>query len=189
MTPSGPKTLPAEEQQGLLTLLRARFEENEHRHPTLEWRSVASKLKDRPDKLWSLGEMERTGGEPDVFQMDGGEGSLVFVDMASESPKGRRSLCYDRPALEARRKNKPDGSAVEAAEAMGARLLTEAQYRAVQEVEPLDRKTSSWLLTPPAVRQLGGAIFGDHRFGTVWTYHNGADSYYAARGFRCALEI
>ena len=189
MTASGSKSLPERDGQDLLAVLRARFEENMHRHPRLEWERVASRLDAQPDKLRSLHEMEHTGGEPDILAVDAVEDTCLFVDFSAESPKGRRSLCYDLPALEARKKHKPGGSAVESAEAMDAVLLTEALYRVLQEVEPVDTRTSSWLLTPPDIRELGGAIFGDRRFENVWTYHNGAESYYAARGFRCALEV
>lgn len=189
MTSTGSQTLPTSEELELLAVLRARFEANMHRHPGLDWHRVVSRLELRPDKLWSLSEMERTGGEPDVVHVGDGEGPVVFMDCSKESPKGRRSLCYDRPALEGRKKHKPDGSAVGWADAMGAALLTEERYRALQRIEPVDTRTSSWLLTPPDIRERGGAIFGDHRFGAVWTYHNGADSYYAARGFRCALDV
>ncbi len=170
----------------LLETLRARFEKHMDRHPGLEWSQVQARLEEHPDKLWSLGEMERTGGEPDVTGRDGETGAFVFCDCAAESPQGRRNLCYDRAALDARKTAKPENSAVDLAAAMGVALLTEEEYRALQERGEYDLKTSSWLGTPPEVRKHGGAIFGDRRFGRVFIYHNGADSYYGARGFRGA---
>jgi hypothetical protein len=169
--------------------LKVRFEGNMHRHEGLRWDKVQARLEGKPEKLWSLGEMERSGGEPDVVGQDKKTGEYLFFDCSPDSPKGRRSLCYDRQALDARKEHKPRGSAVEMATAMGAALLTEADYRRLQELGEFDAKTSSWLETPPDIRSLGGAIFGDYRFGTVFIYHNGADSYYAARGFRCALRV
>jgi hypothetical protein len=189
MTPNSMRTLGPGRRDGLLGILEARFEENSHRHRGLAWAGVRTRLEASPDSLWSLGEMERTGGAPDVIGQHEGTGEFLFVDCSPESPAGRRSLCYDGAALEARKKNKPAGSAVDLATAMGAALLTEAEYRSLQELGAFDTKTSSWLETPPDIRSLGGAIFGDHRFGTVWIYHNGAESYYAARGFRCALRV
>ena len=173
----------------LLETLRARFEANPHRHEGLSWEKVRTRLEARPDKLRSLGELEKTGGEPDVVGRDEKTGEYVFQDCSAESPAGRRSLCYDRMALQKRKQNKPRGNAVETAAAMGAVLLTEEQYRRLQALGPCDVKTSSWLLTPPDIRQRGGALFGDYRYGTVFVYHNGADSYYAARGFRCSLRV
>ncbi|HUF66276.1 MAG TPA: DUF4256 domain-containing protein [Gemmatimonadaceae bacterium] len=172
-----------------MATLKARFETHRHRHESLQWENVRSRLEGDPEKLWSLNEMERSGGEPDVIGQDEKTSEYLFVDCSQESPKGRRSVCYDREALEARKKHKPEASAVELAAAMGAILLTEDEYRRLQELEEFDAKTSSWLQTPPAIRRLGGAIFGDYRFGTVWVYHNGAESYYGARGFRCALRV
>lgn len=160
-----------------------------HRHEGIEWEKVRARLEGAPDKLWSLREMERSGGEPDVTDRDESTGEYIFCDCSPESPQGRRGVCYDRQALEARKKHKPKASAVEMATAMGAVLLTEELYRRLQELGPFDTKTSSWLHTPPAIRDLGGAIFGDYRFGTIFVYHNGADSYYAGRGFRCALRV
>lgn len=183
------RVLEAGQREGLLETLRVRFEANTSRHEGTRWADVQEKLEAQPEKLWSLGEMERTGGEPDVVDHDEETNELLFVDCAKESPEGRRSLCYDREALEARKKHKPDGSAVEMAEDMGAELLTEEQYRRLQELGEFDTKTSSWLRTPSDIRELGGAIFGDYRYGTVFVYHNGAESYYAARGFRCSLRV
>ena len=183
------KKLGARRSEELLETLEARFESNMHRHEGIQWKKVRARLEADPDKLWSLREMERTGGEPDVVGRNEKTGQYIFYDCSAESPKGRRSLCYDREALEARKKHKPEGSAVEMATAMGAELLTEQEYRALQELGAVDTKTSSWLRTPPDVRSLGGAIFGDCRYGTVFKYHNGAESYYAARGFRCRLAV
>jgi hypothetical protein len=183
------KGLGAKERAALLETLQKRFEANKNRHEGIQWEKVLARLEAKPEKLASLAEMERTGGEPDVVGYDAKTGEYLFYDCAPESPAGRRSLCYDRAALDARKENKPKGSAVEAAAAMGAALLNEEQYRKLQALGPRDTKTSSWLETPPAIRKLGGAIFGDYRYGTVFVYHNGADSYYAARGFRCALRV
>lgn len=183
------KALEADQREALLETLRDRFEQNTARHEDIRWSDVLERLESRPERLWSLSEMERTGGEPDVVGRDEATGEFLFVDCSKESPEGRRSLCYDREALEARKKNKPDGNAVEMAEAMGADLLTEEQYRKLQELGEFDTKTSSWLRTPPDIRALGGAIFGDYRYETVFVYHNGAQSYYAARGFRCTLRV
>jgi hypothetical protein len=173
----------------LLETLKVRFEANMHRHEGLRWEKVQARLEGKPEKLWSLGEMEGSGGEPDVVGQDKKTDEYLFYDCSPESPKGRRSLCYDRRALGARKEHKPKGSAVETAAAMGTVLLTETQYRSLQQLGEFDAKTSSWLQTPPEIRDLGGAIFGDYRFGTVFIYHNGAESYYAARGFRCALRV
>ena len=181
--------LTEEEAAALIEALRARFESAPHRHEGIPWDAVRARLSLSSSRLWTLGEMERTGGEPDVVGRDEDTGECVFVDCAAESPKGRRSLCYDAAALAARKKHKPAGSAVDSAAAMGAELLNEEDYRALQALGPIDQKTSSWLATPPEIRRLGGAIFGDFRYGTVFVYHNGADSYYAARGFRCVLRV
>ena len=189
MTTKGTKTPGRSQREEPLVTLQARFEEHMHRHKGIQWEDVRLRLGNDPDKLRSLAEMERTGGEPDVIGQDEKTGEYLFVDCSAESPKGRRSVCYDRQALEARKKHQPEASAVELAADMGAALLTEDEYRKLQELGEFDTKTSSWLLTPPDIRGLGGAIFGDYRFGTVWVYHNGADSYYAARGFRCALRV
>lgn len=179
----------AVQHEALLETLKARFEENMTRHKGIQWPKVQARLEANPEKLWSLGEMERTGGEPDVVGHDKKTDEYLFFDCAKESPGGRRSVCYDREALEARKKHKPENSAVQMATDMGAELLTVEQYRNLQELGPFDTKTSSWLQTPSDIRKLGGAIFGDFRYGTVFVYHNGADSYYAARGFRCSLRV
>ena len=183
------KSVGPKQRQELLETLRRRFEANMHRHEGLSWAKVRDGLEADPDKLWSLGEMEGTGGEPDVVGLDEGTGGFLFYDCSAESPKDRRSVCYDREAREGRKKFPPENSAVEMAAAMGARLLTLEQYRSLQELGDFDTKTSSWLQTPPDIRKLGGAIFGDYRYGTVFVYHNGAESYYAARGFRCSLGV
>lgn len=181
--------LSAEQREELLGVLKTRFEKNMDRHHGLDWATVQSRLEAAPEKLWSLYEMERTGGEPDVVGHDKNTDEYIFYDCSAESPAGRRSLCYDGPALAARKANKPQGSAVDRAAVMGIELLTEEQYRALQKLGKFDMKTSSWLKTPPDIRKLGGAIFADYRYGTVFVYHNGADSYYAARGFRGALRV
>lgn len=186
--PTG-KELPPEEGGVLLRTLQARFEKNMSRHPGLEWAAVQARLELSPGKLWSLAEMEDTGGEPDVVGLDESSGEFLFYDCSPESPDGRRSLCYDREAWDARKEAKPDSSAMERAEAMGVALLTEEEYRALQTLGEFDLKTSSWVKTPPPIRKLGGAIFCDRRYGAVFTYHNGAQSYYAARGFRASLRV
>jgi len=173
----------------LLRALRARFEKNMNRHKGLVWAQVQAKLEGSADKLRSLSEMERTGGEPDVVGHDKKTGEYIFYDCSEESPKGRRSLCYDREALESRKENKPKGSALDLAAAMGIEILSEEQYRELQELGQFDEKTSSWVNTPPNIRKLGGALFCDRRFDTVFVYHNGAESYYAARGFRGLLRV
>jgi hypothetical protein len=183
------KALRPSEREELLETLGRRFEEYGNRHEGVQWADVRKRLEGAPDKLWSLGRLEATGGEPDVVDRDRKSGEFVFYDCSAQSPTGRRSLCYDDEALEARKKHKPEGSAVEMATAMGAALLTEEQYRRLQGLGEFDSKTSSWLQTPPAIRELGGAIFGDCRYRTVFIYHNGAESYYAARGFRCSLRV
>ena len=185
------KELSQEQREELLRALKARFEKNMNRHKGLEWVEVQAKL-DLPDggeKLWSLNEMERTGGEPDVVGYDKKTGEYIFYDCSPESPEGRRNVCYDREGLEARKAFKPEDNAVDMAAAMGIELLTEEQYRELQKVGIFDTKTSSWLKTPSEIRKLGGAIFADYRYGTVFVYHNGADSYYAARGFRGSLRV
>lgn len=173
----------------LFEMLSDRFAKNKTRHNGISWGKVQEKLESEPQKLWSIAEMERTGGEPDLIGHDRTANEYHFVDCSKQSPKGRRSVCYDREALEARKQHKPKNSAVEMAREMGAELLTEEQYRSLQELDEFDTTTSSWLLTPPGIRKLGGAIFGDFRYGTVFIYHNGADSYYAARGFRCLVRV
>lgn len=183
------KQLSPEEQEELLKVLKARFEKNINRHKSLEWSKVQAKLKADGIKLLSLNEMERTGGEPDVVGYDNKTGEYIFFDCSAESPKGRRSLCYDREALESRKEHKPADSAVDMAEDMGIELLTEEEYRELQELGDFDTKTSSWLKTPSDIRKLGGAIFADYRYGHVFVYHNGAESYYAVRGFRGSLKV
>lgn len=183
------KKLSPVEQVELLEELKERFEKNMSRHKGLKWADVQKKLETNAEKLWSLGEMERTGGEPDVVALDKRSGEYVFYDCSAESPKGRRSLCYDRDAWESRKEHKPENDAVTAAAAIGVDLLTEEQYRELQKLGEFDLKTSSWVKTPSDIRSLGGAIFCDRRFGRVFTYHNGAESYYAARGFRGSLRI
>jgi hypothetical protein len=175
--------------QDILQTLKTRFEQNPQRHPDIPWAYVQARLESNPNALKSLQAMETTGGEPDVIGHDEGTGVITFCDCAKESPTGRRSLCYDRAALDARKENKPKGSAVEMAKEMGIALLTEDQYRALQKLGEFDAKTSSWLATPPELRALDGAIFGDYRYGRVFIYHNGVQSYYAARGFRGVLRI
>jgi hypothetical protein len=179
---------PAQREE-LLRALHARFEKNMNRHEGLEWPKVKAKLEASADKLWSLSEMERTGGEPDVVGHDKKTGEYIFFDCSSESPKGRRSVCYDREALESRKEHKPAASAMDMAAAMGIELLTEEQYRELQTLGNFDMKTSSWVKAPAEMRKLGGALFGDRRFGRVFMYHNGAESYYAARGFRGSLRV
>ncbi len=173
----------------LITILKARFDANQRRHPAIAWASVQDKLVSKPEKLQALFKMEQTGGEPDVVGFDEALGQLVFCDCSPESPAGRRSLCYDRAALDARKENKPAGSAVEMASLMGVDLLTEQNYRDLQTLGEFDRKTSSWVATPVNIRKLGGALFCDLRYGAVFLYHNGAESYYAARGFRGRLTV
>ncbi|MGN4123711.1 DUF4256 domain-containing protein [Lysinibacillus sphaericus] len=183
------KELSLEQREELLRTLKARFEKNMHRHNDLEWAEVQAKLEAHTEKLWSLNEMEITGGEPDVVGHDKKSGEYIFYDCSAESPKGRRSVCYDREALESRKKHKPENNAIDMATAMGIELLTEEQYRELQKFENFDMKTSSWVQTPANIRKLGGAIFCDYRYDTVFMYHNGADSYYAARGFRGSLRV
>jgi len=173
----------------LLVTLKARFEQNMNRHNNLEWAQVRAKLEGNSEKLWSLNEMERTGGEPDVVGQDKKTGEYIFYDCSAESPKGRRSLCYDGDALQSRKEHKPVNSALDMAAAIGIELLTEEQYRELQKLSEFDTKTSSWVKTPAAIRKLGGALFCDRRYNTVFVYHNGAESYYAARGFRCILKV
>ncbi|WP_129019923.1 DUF4256 domain-containing protein [Edaphocola flava] len=186
---SNKKTVAPEVQQELLDILQARFEKNKGRHEGVNWTKVQARLESHPDKIWSLNEMEMTGGEPDVIGYNKKTDEYLFVDCAAESPKGRRSVCFDHEALESRKEHKPKHSALGMAAEMGATLLTEAQYRALQELGTFDLKTSSWVQTPEDIRSLGGALFCDRRYNTVFTYHNGAESYYAARGFRVALTV
>lgn len=183
------KKLSPEQQEALLKILQARFEKNMGRHKSVEWNKLQAKLEANPGKLWSLNEMEETGGEPDVVSLDKKTGEYIFYDCSAESPKGRRSLCYDRKALDSRKEHKPADSAVDMAAAMGIELLTEEQYKALQQLGNFDTKTSSWIVTPAEIRKLGGAIFCDRRYDHVFVYHNGAESYYAARGFRGALRV
>jgi hypothetical protein len=183
------KDFTGKQRDGLLTTLRARFEAHVHRHAGLDWTRVQARLESNGAKLWSLNEMEQSGGEPDVVGVDPGTGEFIFVDCSAQSPKGRRSVCYDREALEARREHKPKSSAVEMATAMGGALLTVTEYRQLQELGQFDTTTSSWVQTPVGIRELGGALFCDRRYDTVFVYHNGAESYYAARGFRCSLRV
>tara|TARA_R110002096_G_scaffold109056_10_gene238669 strand:- start:3570 stop:4133 length:564 start_codon:yes stop_codon:yes gene_type:complete len=183
------KELSAEESIKLLSVLKERFEKNSNRHKRIEWQKIQDKLESMPAKLWSLNEMEKTGGEPDVIGYDLKTKEFIFCDCSSESPKGRRSVCYDQAALDSRKKFKPDNSAIEMAREMGVEILSEEQYHELQKLGKFDAKTSSWLLTSPEIRKLGGAIFGDWRFGRVFIYHNGAESYYGARGFRGILRI
>ncbi len=173
----------------LIELLKARFEKNSHRHKEIEWTNVRTKLIESPEKLWSLQEMENTGGEPDVVAYNQQKDEYLFVDCSAETPKGRRSLCYDREALEARKDHPPKNSAIDLAKEMGAELLTEEQYHELQKLGEFDLKTSSWIATPAEIRKLGGALFADRRYGRVFIYHNGAQSYYAVRGFRCCLRV
>jgi hypothetical protein len=183
------KELSREHREELLKMLKARFEKNMDRHKGLEWPNVQAKLEANPEKLWSINEMERTGGEPDVVGHDKKTGEYIFYDCSSESPKGRSSLCYDRDALESRKENKPKDSAMSLAAAIGIELLTEGQYRDLQKLGNFDLKTSSWVKTPSSIRKLGGALFCDRRYDTVFVYHNGAESYYAGRGFRGSLRV
>lgn len=183
------KNLAEDQKEDLLKALQTRFAKNMNRHKGLEWEKVLAKLESSPKKLWSLYRMEETGGEPDVIGYDDKKGEFIFCDCSPESPKGRRSVCYDHEALESRKEHKPDNSAVQMAEDMGIKLLNEEEYRALQDLGPFDTKTSSWIVTPASIRKLGGAIFGDFRFGQVFIYHNGAESYYGARGFRGMLRV
>jgi len=183
------KDLSAEQHGELIVVLKARFEKNMDRHQGFKWTEVQAKLAAHAEKLWSLNEMERTGGEPDVVGYDTKTGEYVFYDCSAESPLGRRNICYDRKAQEERKTAKPEQNAIDMASAMGIELLTEEQYRELQKLGKFDTKTSSWVKTPPGIRKLGGAVFGDRRYNTVFIYHNGAESYYAARGFRGSLRI
>lgn len=183
------QSLSKEEQIELLNTLKVRFEKNKKRHPGIEWDKVQSRLEANPDKLWTLNEMERTGGEPDVIGIDKKSGGFIFYDCSAESPKGRRSLCYDREALDSRKEFKPEDNVIDMATATGIELLTEEEYRELQKIEAFDLKTSSWVKTPDKIRALGGALFCDRRYDTVFVYHNGAQSYYAARAFRGSVSV
>lgn len=183
------KALSPQQSDELLATLKSRFEKNTGRHKGIDWGKVQAKLEANPDKLWSLCEMEKTGGEPDVVEQDKKTGEFIFFDCSAESPKGRRSTCYDREGLESRKEHKPANNAIDMAAEMGIEMLNEEQYRALQKLGHFDEKTSSWLLTPADIRELDGAIFGDYRYGKVFIYHNGAQSYYGARGFRGALRV
>jgi hypothetical protein len=183
------KELSPEQRTDLLRALKARFEENMNCHKSFEWAKVQAKLEANTEKLWSINEMERTGGEPDVIAHDKKTGEYIFYDCSAESPKGRRSICYDREALESRKEHKPKDNAMDMADAMGIEILTEEQYRGLQKLGNFDTKTSSWVRTPSDIRKLGGALFCDRRFDTVFVYHNGAESYYAARAFRGSLRV
>lgn len=183
------KKLSAEQTEGLLKILKARFEKNMKRHKGLSWAKVQAKLEASPEKMWSLEEMEITGGEPDVVGYDKKKDAFIFYDCSPETPKGRRSICYDREALDSRKQHKPADSAMDMAAAMGIDMLTEEQYRELQQLGDFDAKTSSWVQTPADIRELGGALFCDFRYGKVFVYHNGADSYYGVRGFRGSLSV
>lgn len=188
-TPNSKKKLTADQRDALLKTLKARFEKNMRRHKGIDWSKVQERVEAHPAKLWSLNEMEETGGEPDVIGFDKKSGEITFCDCAPESPKGRRSTCYDYEALQSRKEHKPKTSAIDMANEIGITLLTEAQYRALQELGEFDLKTSSWVKTPDDIRELGGAIFCDRRYNKVFMYHNGAESYYGARGFRGILVV
>jgi Protein of unknown function (DUF4256) len=183
------KSVSFEARQALIAALKNRFEKNEHRHRGLEWNRIEARLQRYPEKLWSLLEMERTGGEPDVVGVNAVTGECIFYDCSTESPPGRRSLCYDRAGLESRKEAQPENTVLDMASQMGIELLDEDQYRSLQQLGKFDLKTSSWIVTPPAIRKLGGALFGDRRYEHVFVYHNGASSYYAARGFRGCLRV
>jgi hypothetical protein len=186
---SNKKELPPEQREELLSALKARFEKNINRHKGLEWVKIQAKLESNYEKLWSLNEMEKTGGEPDIVGHDSNTGEYIFYDCSAESPKGRRSVCYDREALESRKEYKPENNAIDMAADMGIGILTEEQYRELQKLGNFDTKTSSWVKTPTEIRKLGGAIFCDRRYDHVFVYHNGAESYYAVRGFRGSLRV
>ena len=186
---TNPQELSPAQRAELLGVLQARFEQHLHRHKGLDWAAIQARLEANPDKLWSLYQMESTGGEPDVVGHDNKSGEYLFVDCSPESPAGRRSVCYDREGWESRKEHRPENNAIDMAAEMGIELLTEAQYRDLQKLGPFDAKTSSWLSTPTDIRKLGGAIFGDYRYGKVFIYHNGAQSYYGVRAFRGSLKV
>ena len=183
------KNLTGKQRDGLLKTLRSRFDAHMDRHAGLDWNTILARLESNSAKLWSLNEMEQSGGEPDVIGLEAATGEFIFVDCSTQSPRQRRSVCYDREALDARKEHKPKNSAVEMAAAMGVALLTVAEYQQLQQLEQFDTTTSSWVQTPAKIRKLGGALFCDRRYDTVFVYHNGAESYYAARGFRCSLKV
>ncbi len=183
------KQLSSGEQSGLIKIVKERFEKNKNRHANMDWSKVQAKLEANAEKLWSLNEMERTGGEPDVVGQDAKTSEYIFYDCSAETPKERRSICYDQKALESRKEHKPKDSAMNMAAEMGVEILTEEQYRELQQLGNFDLKTSSWIQTPADIRKLGGALFCDRRYDTVFLYHNGAESYYAARGFRAVLRV
>ncbi|MGM8363865.1 DUF4256 domain-containing protein [Virgibacillus sp. W0181] len=189
MTKKNREKLSIEQQEELISVLKDRFEQNMNRHKGIKWDKVQEKLEGNPEKLWSLHAMEVTGGEPDIVSYDKKKDEYTFYDFAVESPKGRRSVCYDREGLESRKKHKPENNAIDMATAMGIEMLTEDQYRSLQKIEKVDMKTSSWVQTPSDIRNLGGALFCDRRYGYVFVYHNGASSYYGARGFRGLLRV
>lgn len=183
------KKLSSEQQEKLIEILKSRFEKNMKRHKGVEWTKVLAKLETNAEKLWALNEMEKTGGEPDVVAYDKKTDKYIFYDCSTESPSGRRSICYDRKALESRKEHKPKNNVMDMAAEMGIELLSEEEYRKLQELGNFDTKTSSWIITPPEIRKLGGALFADFRYNTVFVYHNGAESYYAARAFRGSLKV
>jgi len=186
---SSKKKLSQKQTDSLLKILEQRFEKNKDRHKKIKWLDVQKKLEKRPDKLWSLNEMENSGGEPDVIDQDSKSGEFIFCDCSAESPKDRRSLCYDRQALNSRKEHRPKNSAIDLATEIGIEILSQDQYQELQALGEFDLKTSSWVLTPPSIRNLGGALFCDRRYDQVFTYHNGAESYFAARGFRGLLKV
>lgn len=185
----GKNELPAKQREEILGILHSRFEKNMNRHKGVSWTKVLERLESNPGKMWSLNEMEKSGGEPDVVSLDKKAREFIFYDCSPETPKGRRSICYDRKALDSRKEHKPTNSAMDMAAEMGIEILSEEEYRELQKLGKFDTKTSSWLLTPDPIRKLGGAIFGDCRYDTIFIYHNGAESYYAARGFRGLLRV
>ena len=189
MSTKNTKVLSTEQQEKLIQVLKLRFEKNKNRHENLKWKSIENKLQTQPEKLWSLNEMDKTGGEPDVIDFDTKTSEYLFVDCSPETPKGRRSICYDLEGLNSRKEHKPSHNAIDMATSMGISLLTEEQYRNLQQLGDFDTKTSSWIITPTEIRKLGGALFADFRYNTVFIYHNGAASYYAVRGFRGILRI